>query len=304
MSTKSKIERPRVACEITASRLIAARATAAQDGLDLYASRRAPANAVLPSVLGTQIEDMPALASELQAALEAVSGKHRDVAVVVPDSAVRVSIFDFDHLPAGDEETRAVVRLRFRRNVPFEVEDAAVSFQRLPARGSEVRVLAVAMPKPVLEGYEGAVREAGYQPGVVIPTTLAALGAIDTSRPCMVVRHVPATSDTGVNSTMIVIASKDDILLYRSIEGNGPVVPAHVLDEVYPSLVFYEDNYGSRISDIYLDGVTMSDIMARSFEDQTGTAILPLPQTTMGQNVSGTPLPEGALTPLTGVLTG
>ena len=117
MSAKSKIERPRIACEITASHLIAARATAAQDGLDLYTSRHAPANAVLPSVLGTQIEDMPALAGQLQAALEAVSGKHRDVAVVVPDSAVRVSIFDFDHLPAGDEETRAVVRLRFRRNV-------------------------------------------------------------------------------------------------------------------------------------------------------------------------------------------
>ncbi|MEO8725464.1 MAG: hypothetical protein ABI383_05020 [Acidobacteriaceae bacterium] len=304
MAEKSKIERPRIACEITPSRLIAARATAAQDGLELYTSRRSPANAVRPSVLGANVEDMPALTSELQAALEAISGKHRDVALVVPDSAVRVSIFDFDHLAADAEEARAVVRLRFRRNVPFEVDDAAVSFQRLPSKGSEVRVLAVAMPKAVRDGYEGAVRQAGYLPGFVVPTTLAALGAFDTTTPCMVVRHVPAVSESGAHSTMIVIASGDDILLYRSIEGNGLVAPENVLDEVYPSLVFYEDNYGSRLSAIYLDGVTMSESLLRSFVEQTGTSIRPFPLATMGQNLSpsGETLSAGALTALAGVL--
>ncbi len=302
LAQTTTIERPRIGCEISALRITAARASASRDAVELYTTRRSPANTVHATVLAPNIENRAALVSELQSALEAVSGKHRDVSVVVPDSAVRVTILDFDQLPDEEEEARAVVRLRFRRNVPFEVDDAAISFQRLPSPGKEVRVLAVAMPNTVREGYEGVVREAGYVPGIIVPATLSALGAIDTSTACMVVRHVPAVSETGANSTTIIIASGDDILLYRSIEGNGPVIPVSVLDEVYPSLVFYEDNFKSRISTVFLDGVVMSEPLLRSFHDQTGTGIRKFPQPTMGQNLSRDSLPSGALAPLQGVL--
>jgi type IV pilus assembly protein PilM len=302
--TNDKFERPRVACEISGTRVIAARATQARDAVDLFTSRRSPANLVTPSVHGANVTDAHALTSEIRSALEAVSGKLRDVSLVVPDSAVRVNILDFDTLPPTEEEACAVVRLRFRRNVPFEVDDAAVGFQRLPSNGPEVRVLGVAMPKVALDEYESAVRSAGYLPGVVVPSTLAALGAIDTSTPCMVVRHVPAASDGGASTTTIVIASGDNILLYRSIENTGEMNPERVLDEVYPSLVFYEDNYGRRLPTAYFDGVALSNDQLISFEEQTGTTISAFSQPTMGQNLSGEPLSGGALAPLQGVLLG
>ena len=42
-----------------------------------------------------------------------------------------------------------------------------------------MQVLAVAMPKDVLEEYEGVVLAAGYVPGAVLPSTLAALAGLD-----------------------------------------------------------------------------------------------------------------------------
>jgi type IV pilus assembly protein PilM len=258
---------------------------------------------VRPSVLTPNINNQAALTSELQSALTAVSGRQRDVSVVVPDAAVRVTILDFDRLPATEEEARAVVRLRFRRNVPFEVEDAAVSFMRLPSTSIETRVLAVAMPKNVLQGYESVVREAGYVPGIVIPATLAALGAIDVSLPRMLVRHVAATAPEGVHSTTIVIASGDDILLYRTIEGTGLMSAEAALEDVYPSLVFYEDNYGSKLDAIYIDGIALSEQLRTSVQQRTGVSIRVL-DTSEGQNLAGERLPGGALTPIAGVLIG
>jgi type IV pilus assembly protein PilM len=304
LTTNDKLERPRVACEISGTRVIAARATQTRDAVDLFTSRRSPANLVTPSVHGSNVADAHALTTEIQSALEAVSGKLRDVSLVVPDSAVRVNILDFDALPPIEEEARAVVRLRFRRNVPFEVDDAAVSFHRLPSNGPEFRVLGVAMPKVALDDYEGAVRGAGYLPGVVMPATLAALGAIDTTMPCMVVRHVPAASDGCGSTTTIVIVSGENLLLYRSIENTGEMNPERVLDEVYPSLVFYEDNYGTRLTTAYFDGIELPNDLLISFEEQTGTTISAFPQLTMGQNLSGEPLSGGALAPLQGVLLG
>jgi type IV pilus assembly protein PilM len=295
--------KPRIACEFSPTRLIAARSTNTRNAVEVYTSRAVPRDAVRPSVLLPNINNPAALTSELQNALSAVSGRQRDVSVVIPDASVRVTILDFDRLPATEEEARAVVRLRFRRNVPFEVEDAAVSFQRLPSTSIETRVLAVAMPKNVLQGYESVVREAGFTPGIVIPATLAALGAVDVSVPRMLVRHVPATVPEGVHSTTIVIASGNDILLYRTIEGTGVLKPEAALEDVYPSLVFYEDNYGAKLDSIYIDGIALSDEVRTSLQQRTGVTIRML-ETSEGQNLAGDRIPGGALAPVVGVLIG
>ncbi|GAC1658282.1 MAG: hypothetical protein NVS9B15_19860 [Acidobacteriaceae bacterium] len=282
--------------------MIAARVSTARDQVEVYASSRTPQGTVQPSVLVRNVEDSAVLSAELRAALERVAGKQRDVAVVIPDAAVRVTILDFDQLPADDEDARAVVRLRFRRNVPFEAEDASVSFQRLPSRvGTEVRVLAVAMPRIALEGYEKAVRDAGYFPGVVVNASLAALGAIDASTPCMVVRHVPSADAGGTPSTTIVIASWDVILLYRNIEGSAA---DSVLDDVYSALVFYEDNFRQKLETVYLDGVSVNPESALSLKDNAGATLRTFPQVLSGQNLSGDSVAGGTLAPLAGVLLG
>ena len=47
----------------------------------------------------------------------------------------------------------------------------------------ECRVLIAVLPGPILEEYEAAVRAAGFEPGAVLPSSLAALAALDSDDP-------------------------------------------------------------------------------------------------------------------------
>jgi len=64
--------------------------------------------------------------------------------------------------------------------VPFDVEHSGVTYQVLSQSASECRVLTAVLPGPILAEYEAAVRGAGYEPGAVLPSSLAALEAIDS----------------------------------------------------------------------------------------------------------------------------
>ena len=103
----------------------------------------------------------------------------RDVTVVVPDSAVRVLFVDFDQLPSKAAEALPVVRFRLKKLLPFDADDAMVSYQVMSNEKDAVKLLAVAMPKAVLDEYEAVVLAAGYLPGAVLPSTLAALAGLE-----------------------------------------------------------------------------------------------------------------------------
>ncbi len=115
---------------------------------------------------------------------EAERERSRDVTVVVPDAAVRVLLLDFDQLPWKAAEALPVVRFRLKKLLPFEADDAMVSYQVMSSEKDLVQVLAVAMPNEVLEEYEGVVTAAGYLPGAVLPSTLAALAGLDETAGC------------------------------------------------------------------------------------------------------------------------
>ena len=97
---------------------------------------------------------------------------------MVPDSAVRVLFVDFDQLPSKAAEALPVVRFRLKKLLPFDADEAMVSYQVMSSEKDSVKLLAVAMPKAVLEEYEGVVLAAGYLPGAVLPSTLAALAGL------------------------------------------------------------------------------------------------------------------------------
>ena len=119
----------------------------------------------------------------------------------------------------------------------------------------------------------------------------------------MVVRHVPAV-DGGTHTTTIVIASGNDILLYRSIEGSGEASAESVMDDVHSSLVFYEDNFGAKLTTVYFDGIPLEAALVENVREHTGTNLQSFPTVTSGQSLSGDSLSSGALAPLKGVLLG
>ena len=208
--------RPRLAVEVRAEGVVAARAEDAAALLTAVARGDLPDGAVAPGLKVGNIVDKTAVTAAVRRALDAVAGtgreRLRDVTVVVPDSAVRVLFVDFDQLPSKAAEALPVVRFRLKKLLPFDADDAMVSYQVMSNEKGAVKLLAVAMPKAVLEEYEAVVLAAGYLPGAVLPSTLAALAGLDeVEAPVLMV-------NAGLGAVTTAIVQGGTLLLHRSVD--------------------------------------------------------------------------------------
>lgn len=98
-------------------------------------------------------------------------------ALAIPDYATRMAVLDFEEFPADEQQRIALVKFRLRKSVPFPIDEAQLScyVQVNSEAQSGVEVLAVAIARPILEEYEQVLRQQGFQVGVVVPSSLAAL---------------------------------------------------------------------------------------------------------------------------------
>ncbi len=208
--------RPRLACEIRPEGVVVARGETSAGILTAVARAELRPGVVAPGLKAGNLPDRPAVVAALRRAFDAIAARGADrsryVTVIVPDAAVRVLLLDFDALPSKPTEALQVVRFRLKKLLPFDVDHALVSFQIMSTERSLLRVLAVAIPQEVLAEYETAVTEAGMQPGVVLPSTLAALAGLDATHPnALVLNASPAAVTTAIVRSGI-------LLLHRTIE--------------------------------------------------------------------------------------
>ncbi len=267
MPSSSTSPRPRLACEITADRVIAARASDRGEIVEAYSARTLAAGALSPSLSGANVAQPEALRQAIGSALEAVGGRGRDLIAVLPDAAVRIALLDFDTLPQREQEAAGIIRFRLRKSLPFDVDRAALSYH-VRRDGGAVRVIAAVAPRDVVDEYEAAFRDLGYGPGVVLPSMLAALGPVYGDRPTLVIK-VESTSIS------VAIVDKSELRLVRTLENPaGAQLPAAQLAaDVYPSVVFYEDTYGAKIEHVLLAGSVSVPVVAPALESQTGVHV-------------------------------
>ena len=270
MANSSNPPRPRLACEITADSVIAARAAEHGGSVELHAIRRLPSGSVLPSLKDTNVLEPAALANAVADALQTVGGRSRDMTAILPDAAIRTVLLDFDSLPEDPINAAGVVRFRMRKTLPFDVDKARLSYH-ITRTATQVRVVAAVALASVIEEYEAAIREAGYAPGVVLPSTLASRSAVESERPTLVVKVDPA-------AVTVAILDQDDLRLVRTLENNhGRQISAQQLaDDVYPSVVFFQDTFGSAIERVLVGGVDSLHEFAPALQQLTNTAVEPL----------------------------
>jgi type IV pilus assembly protein PilM len=233
--------RPRLAVEVRAEGVVAARAEDAAALLTSVARVDLANGAVAPGLKAGNLVDKSSVTSAVKRALDTVSGRGssdraergagrlRDVTMIVPDSAVRVLFLDFEQLPTKVAEALPLVRFRLKKLLPFDADDAMVSYQVMSSEKGTIRLLAVAMPKAVLEEYEAMVLAAGYLPGAVLPSTLAALAGLDeTPSPVLVV-------NAGLGSVTTAIVQGGVLLLHRSVDlGAGASAPVELVESAVP----------------------------------------------------------------------
>jgi type IV pilus assembly protein PilM len=208
------------------------------------------AGALVPGIDEPNLRAPEAAAEAIRAALAEMSPRTRSVTLVLPDTAVRVFVLDFDSLPAKAAEAIPVLRFRLRKMVPFDVEHAGVSYQILSENKSECRVLIAVLPGTILQEYEVAARAAGYEPGAVLPSSLAAMAAIDSEEPVL------AACMSGISLTTC-ITNGQDLLLYRTLElpADSDQRRSEVQRDIAVAAAYYEDKLASRPRRLHYGGV-------------------------------------------------
>ena len=256
--------RPPAAIELTSEGVLAA-ALPGKHEQPVYAFEPLRPGVLVPGISELNMTSPEAVALAIRTALGSVSPRSRFVTVVIPDTAVRVFVLDFDAIPSRASEAIPVLRFRLRKMVPFDVEHAGLSYQVLTESKTEARVLVAVLPSNILEEYETAVRAAGYEPGAVMPSALAALATIDSSEPLL----AACLSKLAITTS---ITRGDDLLLYRTLD--LPEDPQQRLLEVQRSVAvaaaYYEDKVSVLPKELYFAG----NGTAAEFEHWFGTSEL------------------------------
>jgi type IV pilus assembly protein PilM len=241
--------RPPVAVELSPQGVLAA-ATPGPGQPPVYAFEPLPGGALVPGISEQNLHAPEAVASAIRNVLDQVSPRTRAVTLVLPDTVVRVFVLDFDSMPSKAEEAIPVLRFRLRKVVPFDVEHAGVSYQILSENKNECKVLAAVIPGAVLAEYEAVIREAGYEPGAVLPAGLAALGAIDSAEPVL-------TANLSANALTTSITYDHDLLLYRTLDlpDDAKTRVEEVQRGIAVAAAYFEDKLGARPTQLYYAGV-------------------------------------------------
>jgi type IV pilus assembly protein PilM len=297
MSPGPNNAKPKVACEIAADRVLAGRITDTGSGLEICAARELGPGSVVPDLVESNLRQRSAVKTGIEEALGGVSGRSRDVIAIVPDAAVRIMLVEFDTLPSDEQEAMGVVRFRLKKSLPFDVDKAKVSYHAQKV-GDEVKVVAAVAMSSVLEEYEALFRELGYSPGVVLPSTLAALGAADGKKPTMVIK-------VDAHTTSLAILNDEQLQLFRTLENaRGVTISGEQLaEEVYPSVVFFQDTYHLNIEQIYVAGLPESGGAAPALRSQTGAEVHELISSAqLGTMAPGGPVPRWRMAGVIGAL--
>jgi type IV pilus assembly protein PilM len=296
MSPKSNSgSKPKLACEVAADRVLAGRVSDSGDVVAECASHELAPGSVVPDLIETNLRQRSAVYKTIEDTLGRVGGRSRDVIAVLPDAAVRVVLLDFDALPTSRQEAEGVVRFRLKKSLPFDVDKAKVSYHA-QISGGNVRVIAAVALSSVVEDYESAFREAGYSPGIVLPSMLAALGAANTTSPTLVIK-------VDARTTSIAILDKQQLLLFRTLENTrGVTITGEQLaEEVYPSVVFFQDTYQLNIDKIFVAGLPESGGAAPALRAQTGAEVKELVGSSqVGASVG--PIPKWRMAGVVGAL--
>jgi type IV pilus assembly protein PilM len=217
---------------------------------------------IAPSPVRENIMDQHAFTDAVRKLVpNSTSRGKRKAALILPDNCVRVAVLDFDTLPDKEEERRPLINFRLRKSVPFDIDQAALSY--FPQANKKV-IVALA-PSEIVAHYEAPFRAAGLHPGLVTVSSLAILDLLPTAGSIVLAHRSPgALTVMGVNNGVVTIArtlemtDPSEAEIVSAADEFGPDSIADPLDEIvaaiYPTLAFIEDAEHIRPGRLYITG--------------------------------------------------
>ena len=216
--------------------------------IQALARRQLPADAEAGP--GAAAEALRLAASEILAEIEPVPSPH--AAILLPDTGTRMMVFEFDRLPLRSREVRRAVEERFANSLPCEPGDARIAYCAQGA-GQSNSVLATAASASFVRACEEGLEAAGLLPGYVGLATVSTLSLVEPGPMAVLVK-------VGGEALTIVAVEHSVVRLVRRIALPGPFGPAsgtgldEILADLFPTLVYIEENLGTAVSRLLLSG--------------------------------------------------
>lgn len=198
--------------------------------------------------------------------------RKRRAALILPDYCARVAVLDFDNFPTDQHEQVALLRFRMKKSVPFDVDSAIVSYT-VQARGTgaraKVEVLAALMGSEIVAHYEAPFRTAGFNPGMVTTSSLAALNLCNPEGITMLVK-------IGGRVLSVLVLDGSTLKLARCVETDA-ARPEEIEAVLHPTVAYIEDELKAKPRRIWLCGFgPESAELARQWNAEWGVDVEPL----------------------------
>ena len=224
--------------------------------------------------------DQPQPPDGLQDAIQAVLGELRPVpsphaAVLLPDEAVRLALFEFDSLPRRAQDLRNAVEERFRNSLPFDSRLARITFHTQHGDGRP-SVFAAAVANEYVLRCESAFEAAGLCPGFVGSSCAAALNLVDDDAMTVLLKHGDqAMTITAVEGGTVRLLRRIALPDLRGADAAAGV--QEVLADVFPTLVYIEENLGRAVEHLLVAGFgEIQPALVEALPDEAGSPARPL----------------------------
>jgi type IV pilus assembly protein PilM len=270
-----------------------------------YAVTPLPPGAVVPSQASVNIADRATVVQALRTACERAGQRPRRAALVIPDSAARVSLIRFDQIPARREDLDQLIRWQLKKSSPFPVEEACLTHSPGARSGTGGEFVVVAARRDTIREYESVCDEAGIYAGLVDLSTLSVvnlyLASGGTPTGDWLVVHMRP------DYTSIAIMRGDDLIFFRNrLEGDEEPLS----DVVHQTMMYYQDRLDGRGFGRVLVGGTgrtpgSVDATRRDLEARLATPVESLDPTraaALTDRITATPEQLATLAPLVGML--
>lgn len=187
---------------------------------------------------------------DLLGELEPLPSPH--AAVLLPDHQTRLALFEFDKLPRKASDLRQAVERRFRNSLPFDPQFARIAFH-VQESSDPPTVLATAASAPYVRRCEEAFEEAGLIPGYVGAASATALNLVKDQGTALLLKLA------GESMTMAAIEDGTARLVRRialpaKLATDTDQALREILSDLFPTLVYIEENLGTVVSLLRLAG--------------------------------------------------
>jgi type IV pilus assembly protein PilM len=239
-----------LAIEVAPDRVAAAR-WSRTGSLDGYAVESLPVGALVPSAVEANIVNGAAVKAAVASVCERLRSRDEDVAMILPDTVIRVFVQHFEEFPRSAAEAVPMLRWKLKKSVPFESDETLISYMRQAPREGGVDVVTALARLRIIREYESLVEGIGLHPGVVLSSSLAAISLLEDDKPTLLARISGSALTTAIVRSGVLCG-------YRCTElpaHGANLTPQMLLEEIFPVAAYYQDTWHETIQSVRVAGL-------------------------------------------------